>query len=201
MVNDQLELPPVWLAMAAAGAKLDRVTIQDHLNRIQPFLGASGTCLLHPICTGDLSKHLGSLQFHASRDDIDLVSKLQIEIALSTTEAEYIVLSQSLRDLIPMRCLLSEVSNGLHLESKKTEIVHSTVFEDNNGALAIARSPGISPCTKHIAIKYHHFRDSIGEEKGIILSEIDTQSQKADLLTKGLLADTFVSIRKLLKGW
>jgi hypothetical protein len=55
--------------------------------------------------------------------------------------------------------------------------------------------------TKHIAIKYHHFRDSIGVEKGIVLSEIDTSSQKADILTKGLLADTFVSIRKLLMGW
>jgi hypothetical protein len=100
-----------------------------------------------------------------------------------------------------MRHLLSEVSRGLNLASNKVAIVHSTVFEDKNGAVAIARSPRISPQTKHIAIKYHHFRDSIGEEKGIILSEIDTNSQKADLLTKGLLADTIVSIRKLLMGW
>jgi hypothetical protein len=129
------------------------------------------------------------------------VSKLQTEIALSTTEAEYIALSQSLRDLIPMRRLLAEVSNELHLRMSDTAVVHSTVFEDNNGALAIARSPRISPRTKHIAIKYHHFCDSIGVEKGIVLSEIDTSSQKADLLTKGLLADTFVCIRKLLMGW
>ena len=31
------------------------------------------------------------------------VSKLQIEVALSTTEAEYISLSQSTRDLLPIR--------------------------------------------------------------------------------------------------
>jgi hypothetical protein len=129
------------------------------------------------------------------------VSKLQTEIALSTTEAEYIALSQSLRDLIPMRRLLDEASKGLRLEVNKTAVVHSTVFEDNNGALAIARSPRMTPRTKHIAIKYHHFRDSIGKDKGIILSEIDTNRQKADLLTKGLAADTFVSIRKLLMGW
>jgi hypothetical protein len=59
----------------------------------------------------------------------------------------------------------------------------------------------MTPRTKHIAIKYHHFRDSVGEEKGIILSEIDTSAQKADILTKGLSSDTFVSIRKLLMGW
>jgi hypothetical protein len=129
------------------------------------------------------------------------VSKLQTKIALSTTEAEYIALSQSLRDLILIRRLLAEASKGLHLQLKKNAIVHSTVFVDNNGALAIAKSPRMSLHTKHITIKYHHFRESIGEEKGIILSEIDTTLQKADRLTKGLSADTFVSIRKLLMGW
>ena len=33
-------------------------------------------------------------------------SKIQTEIALSTTEAEYIALSQSLREVIPMMNLL-----------------------------------------------------------------------------------------------
>jgi hypothetical protein len=59
----------------------------------------------------------------------------------------------------------------------------------------------MSPRTKHIAIKYHHFRDNIGEEKGIIISRIDTAEQKADILTKGLAADLFATIRKLLMGW
>jgi hypothetical protein len=66
------------------------------------------------------------------------VSKLHTEIALSTTEAEYIALSQLLRDLIPMRRLFTAVSEGLRLQANPTAIVHSTVFEDNNGALAIA---------------------------------------------------------------
>ena len=71
------------------------------------------------------------------------VSKLQTEIALSTTEAEYIALSQSLRDLIPMRRLLQTASEGLNLTVRPTAKLYSTVFEDNNGALAIAQSPRI----------------------------------------------------------
>ena len=43
------------------------------------------------------------------------VSRLQTEIALSTAEAEYIALSQSLQDLIPMRRLLQSTSEGLNL--------------------------------------------------------------------------------------
>ena len=34
------------------------------------------------------------------------VSKMQTEIALSTTEAEYIALSQSMRDLLPIRSMI-----------------------------------------------------------------------------------------------
>ena len=107
------------------------------------------------------------------------VSKLQTEIALSMTEAEYVALSQSLRDLIPMCRLLAEVSKGLGLKVEKNAKLYSTVFEDNNGALSIASSPWMSPRTKHNAIKYHHFHESIGEEKVVILSKIDMTEQKA----------------------
>jgi hypothetical protein len=83
----------------------------------------------------------------------------------------------------------------------KPAILHSTVFEDNNGALSLALSPKITPRTKHIAVKYHHFRTSIGIDKGIILEKIDTTLQKADIFTKGLSADKHQAIRKLLMGW
>ena len=39
------------------------------------------------------------------------VSKMQTEIALLTTEAEYISLSQSMRDLISLRHIMLEVSS------------------------------------------------------------------------------------------
>lgn len=129
------------------------------------------------------------------------VSKLQTEVALSTTEAEYIALSQSMRDLIPMRRLLREAGKGLGLDLSKPAVLHSTVFEDNNGALSLALSPKMTPRTKHIAVKYHHFRESVGPGKGIDIVKIDTNLQKADIFTKGLAADKHQSIRKLLMGW
>jgi hypothetical protein len=129
------------------------------------------------------------------------VSKLQTEIALSTTEAEYIALSQSMRDLIPMRRLIKEAGEALGFDLSATASLHSTVFEDNNGAISLALSPKISPRTKHIAVKYHHFRTSIGEANGIVIEKIDTDKQKADIFTKGLSAEQHQAIRKLLLGW
>jgi hypothetical protein len=128
-------------------------------------------------------------------------SKLQSEIALSTLEAEYIALSQGMRILIPMRRLMGEIGDKLGLEFSKPTMLHSTVFEDNNGALGLANAPRLTPRTKHIATKYHFFRDQIGRDKGIEIVRVDTAYQKADSFTKGLVEATFVRLRKLVMGW
>ena len=129
------------------------------------------------------------------------VSKLQTEVALSTTEAEYIAMSQAMRELIPMRTLLQQVGTTLSLDFAKPAIVWLKVFEDNNGALKLATAPNISPRTKHIAVKYHFFREAVGEKKGIHIMKIDTTEQIADMFTKGLPATQFQYLRKKLIGW
>ena len=129
------------------------------------------------------------------------VSKLQTEIALSTTEAEYVALSQAMRDLLPLRTLLSEIVTKMKLPLVSDNVdLHSTVFEDNNGALAIATSPKLTPRSKHIHVKYHFFESRVGKgrDKGITLCKVDTDLQKADIFTKGLEKIKFEQIRKLL---
>jgi hypothetical protein len=79
--------------------------------------------------------------------------------------------------------------------------IHSTVFEDNAGALSLATAPKMTPRTKHKAVTYHHFRTHVGKEKGIEITKIETDLQKADILTKGLPAVKFGELRKLLMGW
>ena len=60
-------------------------------------------------------------------------SKLQTEIALSTLEAEYIALSQGMRDLVSARRLMAEL--GERMNYKMDNISHiSKVWEDNTGA-------------------------------------------------------------------
>ena len=129
------------------------------------------------------------------------VSKLQSEISLSTLEAEYIALSQAMRDFLPMRELLKEISSKTNLTANDIGTMHSTVFEDNNGALGLATSPRITPRTKHIAIKYHFFRDKIGVSKGITIEHVESELQMADCLTKRLVEAKFTKLRLLLQGW
>ena len=66
------------------------------------------------------------------------VSKMQTEIALSITEAEYISMSESMRDLIPLRQIMLDVSSvfGMKFDSFNS---YTTTFEDNKKAIELAK--------------------------------------------------------------
>ena len=95
--------------------------------------------------------------------------------------------------------LLNEISAmmGIPNCSKK---IKCTVFEDNNGTIELAKALKMRPRTKHIAIKYHHFRSYV--QKGdIIIEKVDTAEQEADFLTKLLVLQLFCYLRKKVMGW
>ena len=126
-------------------------------------------------------------------------SKLQTEIALSTTESEYIALSQAMRETIPFMNLMVEVGRIFPLNNP-TPTFRCKVFEDNRSCIKVAESPKFTPRTKHIAIKYHHFRKYVADGTITILP-ISTTDQLADIFTKPLDRVIFVKLRRLLMGW
>jgi Reverse transcriptase (RNA-dependent DNA polymerase) len=133
------------------------------------------------------------------------VSKLQTLTSVSTMESEYVALSTAMRDLIPLRRLLKLVSMALTGTESNTSIMHSDVFEDNNGALSLATLPRITPRSKHFAVHLHFFKDMVkspGEpNRPIHIHKIDTKDQLADIMTKGLQRQLFDHLRDKLMGW
>ena len=127
-------------------------------------------------------------------------SKLQSEIALSTLEAEYIALSQGMRDLVSARRLMAELGERMSYKLNKVSHV-SKVWEDNTGTQNLANSKGplMTSRTKHIGIKYHWFRSMIGPDIGKLC--IDTKEQRAYIFTKGLTRYNFEQICKRVMGW
>jgi hypothetical protein len=86
-------------------------------------------------------------------------SQLQTEIALSSTESEYTGLSYALRDAIQTMELLKEMKElGFPIQSTVPKM-HCKIFEDNSGALEMAKTHKDRPRTKHLNVKLHHFRD------------------------------------------
>ena len=109
-------------------------------------------------------------------------------------------LSHSVRASIPLKSLIKEAIENLGIDSKKLEFVsRSTIYEENNGAIVLATSPRITPTSKKIAVKYHCFSKYAGKE--FVIQKMELENQKADIFTKGLQGQIFVSISKLLCGW
>ncbi len=127
-------------------------------------------------------------------------SQLQTEIALSSTKSEFIGLSTALCATIPIMELVKELKGqGFDMVSTQP-IVHCRVFEDNSGALKIAKIPKMRPQTKHINVKFHHFQDYV-ERREIMLHAINTHNQLADMLTKPLAAPTLAQHCATIMGW
>jgi hypothetical protein len=126
-------------------------------------------------------------------------SKMETEIALSTTEAEYIALSMAMRDVLPFLNLMSEIKAFLPVSNADPKFF-CKVWEDNQSCIKVAKSPKFTPRTKHIALKYHHFRHFVSDGT-IAIEYIDTTEQTADIFTKPLPEKTFLYLRRKLMGW
>ena len=132
-------------------------------------------------------------------------SKLQTEISLSTTEAEYIAASMAMRSFIPLKRVVNCLLGNFEIQIPEENEI-SMVWEDNNGVIKMveAEYPNMTPRTKHIAIKYHWFREHVDEKidgTTVRMKRIDTGDQLADIFTKGILGEDFRKKRKLLIGW
>ncbi len=101
----------------------------------------------------------------------------QASVSLSTTEAEYVALSDGCKESVWLRRLLSEIG---HPQQQPTRLM-----EDNQACISIAENPRDHSCTKHIDIKFHHIRERIANGE-VSLEYVPTADQLADIFTKGL---------------
>jgi hypothetical protein len=125
---------------------------------------------------------------------------MQTETALSTTEAEYIALSQAMRMVLPIIWLMEEARKQEITVLFATPKIHCKVFEGNAGAIKIANIPKMRPRTKHLNIKYHHFREEV--KKGTIsIYHTRIEAQIADIFIKPLPEQPFIRFREKMMGW
>jgi len=126
-------------------------------------------------------------------------SRLQTKVALSMTKAGFIALSKGMWLVIPLMHLLKKFpSRSIDMALCKPA-VHCQVFENNDGVLELAKVQQFQPRTKHINIKYWHFREYV-ENKMVNILPIDTKDQLVDIFTKPLASKDFSRLRDRLIG-
>jgi len=98
--------------------------------------------------------------------------------------------------------LLEEMKEFNILVTDSTQAkVHCKVFEDNSGALEMAKVYKYRPRTKHLNVKLHWFCSLVEEQKVVTIHKIDTLSKLADYLTKPLPLEKLEPLRKMVMGW
>lgn len=114
--------------------------------------------------------------FKLSGGAVSWKSCKQKTVALSSTEAEYMALSEATKEAIYLRNLLCEISGSLDC---------ITIFNDNQGAQKLCSNPVFHDRSKHIDIRHHFVREAL-QNKTIDLKYVCSDEMLADVLTKGL---------------
>ncbi|CAB4003970.1 Hypothetical predicted protein [Paramuricea clavata] len=124
--------------------------------------------------------------FVMSGGAISWASKKQPTVALSTSESEYIALCFATQEAVWLRQLMKD----LQMECTTA----TTIYEDNQGDIAMSRNPVLHKRTKHIDIKYNFVREKTQDET-IELKYCPTNEMVADILTKPLSKGQFEYLR------
>ena len=98
--------------------------------------------------------------------------------ATSSTHAEYVTGTEVSKELVWLRCLLSELGEDVY-QSTPLHI-------DNRAADLLARNPVNHAATKHIDVRYHFIRECI-RDGSVDLRLIGTNDMVADILMKSLV--------------
>ncbi|KAJ8737027.1 hypothetical protein PYW07_000298 [Mythimna separata] len=140
-------------------------------------------------CSLDRRSYTGYC-FIMSGSIVSYESKKQKTVALSSTEAEYMALSESCKEGIYLKNLLNELV--------LCENMSLCLYSDNQSSIKIASNPLFhNKRTKHIDIRHHFVRECVLQNK-IKIEYVSTNDMPADILTKSLCKEKHYKFLSLM---
>ena len=122
-------------------------------------------------------KAISGYSFMINGGAVSWSAKRQQIISLSTTESEYIAATYAAKEALWLQQLILQLF-GINLDA-------TTLFSDNQLAIALTKEHQYHARTKHIDVHFHFIR-WIVEEGKIRLIYCPTDEMVADILTKAL---------------
>jgi hypothetical protein len=140
----------MWYLSGSKDYGITYTDITDHPNNFHGFSDAA-------YVNSKGRKSIAGYVFLVAKGAITWQSKKQSVVALSSTEAEYVALSEASREAYWLRSLYAELGFPQSLPT----IIQS----DNEGAIAIAKNRQYHKRSKHIDIRWHSIQDMIEDQK------------------------------------
>ena len=169
-----------WKAMGRVVGYLKGKKLHGHIMRRPRELQAVQYCdasyATDPVLRRSISGMIGTLGGMI----VSWSSRTQKITTLSSTESEYIALGECGQELKFICMFLQEVGVGK---------IPGIIFEDNEGAIFLAKNSQVGMRTKHIDVKYHFVRDLI-QNKYLDIMYVRSEDNYADLMTKNVNRET-----------
>lgn len=137
----------------------------------------------------DMKRSTSGYVFTVGDNVVSWKSSLQPVVALSTTEAEFIALTEAVKESIWLKGLLEDF--GFSHGAVK-------VWCDSQSAICLSKNNAYHERTKHVARKFHFIRDIV-ENGEVDVQKVHTSRNPADILTKVVSVSKFRSALDLLK--
>ena len=109
-------------------------------------------------------------------------ARAQRGVTLSSTEAEYVVISEVCREIL----FVAQILEFLNVKVKRPIVVRV----DNVGAIYMANNQTTSQRTKHVDMRYHFVREYI-EDGMVQIVFVKSKDNDADIFTKNLDGETY----------
>ena len=116
--------------------------------------------------------------------------KKQHVVALSSTEAEYIVQMYMAKEALWLRSFLRELRSA-----PDDPLILNC---DNQGVITLTKDNKFHACTKHIDMCYHFVREVVEDGK-VAVQYIPTRDNVSDIFTKPLTKAKFRELTELLR--
>ena len=129
----------------------------------------------------DTGKSLTGYAFTVFGGVVSWKANLQSVVALSTTKAEYMAMTEAVKETI----WLKDITKELAMHRGKV-----VVYCDNQSPIHLAKNQSFNERSKHIDVRLHFVRDiiAVGE---IGVGKVPTEDNPSDMLTKSLNVTKF----------
>ena len=117
-------------------------------------------------------------------------SRTQKCVTFSTSEAKYVALGDAVKELLFLGQVWRFMVPGRGMPC-------FPVFEDNQGDLQLSKNPVSNSNSKYIDVRHNFLRELV-RQGDIIVNDVPSEYQHADILTKVLALDLFAIHRRFL---
>ncbi|XP_075486210.1 secreted RxLR effector protein 161-like [Primulina tabacum] len=138
----------------------------------------------------DTRKFLSGFTFTMYGTAVIWKATSQFVVALSTTQSEYLALSEGIKEALWLKGMVSE------LGVKQDKVV---VHCDNQSAIHLSKHQVYHERSTHINVRLHFVKDIISK-RDVQVENIDTKDNPVDMMTKSLPQSKFVHCMNLVKA-